>query len=242
LAALVLVTVAPVVGFEVLYRVSLSNAEPLPTLPIRARLPSPLREAMIAAEGNGCTSSAIYPWNHLPLLFRRPPPLGHRPHGDGCVAVLVAKSHLLAVGQERALRRLQRQLTEAALAIWLRRHWEPEQVLTKYAETAYYGHRLNSCDATAQALLGHDVESLSASEAALIAGLLQSPSKFSPWTHPQAALARRQFVLERMHTQGALDDAQLAAALAAPLGTPALPAPVKPSANDPAIAGAADPE
>ena len=88
---------------------------------------------------------------------------------------------------------------------------------------------MQGCDDAAQKIFGHAVETLTAAEAALLAGLPQSPSSYSPWRHPERALKRRDFVLHRMREAGALDDAQLATALAAPLGVlAAAEAPAKP--------------
>jgi membrane peptidoglycan carboxypeptidase len=239
LAALLLCTVVPIVTFEVLYRVNLARASPLPTPPARARLPSPLREALIAT-GELCPQSTAFPW---PALLKTTWWMlgGARGRqGPACIENQVAYAHAVQ-RVPPSTRPLGRLPIELALATWLRRNWEPEQVLSKFAESASYGthegKRLEGNEPAARELFGASADSLTPAQAATIAALANNPAH-SPWRHPERALFRRQWILHRMREAGALDDAQLATALAAPLGVqgavePATPAAKPGSPDDP---------
>ncbi len=76
-----------------------------------------------------------------------------------------------------------------------------------------------------QAFFGVDVADLALPQAALLAGLAQSPTEDDPFIDPEAPTARRNEVLARMAEQGFVDQAQAAAAQAAPLGLAPAPAP-----------------
>ncbi|HEX2073140.1 MAG TPA: penicillin-binding transpeptidase domain-containing protein, partial [Geodermatophilus sp.] len=77
----------------------------------------------------------------------------------------------------------------------------------------------------ARAFFGVDASALTLTQAALLAGLVQSPANDDPFTAPEAATARRNEVLSRMADQGYITEAQAAEAQAAPLGLAPAPAP-----------------
>jgi penicillin-binding protein 1A len=102
---------------------------------------------------------------------------------------------------------------EAALAYRLERHWSKDKVLTEYLNTVYFGSGAYGIEAAARTFFGaaHPgcgtemdpcASVLEPWEAALLAGVIQSPSAYDPKFFPESALWRRNLVLERMYEQG----------------------------------------
>jgi len=107
-------------------------------------------------------------------------------------------------------------LREAALAYQLSHKWSKEKIITAYLNTIYFGNGAYGIEAAAQTYFGHEVnhqgcgtpgqklcvEELQPWEAALLAGIIQSPTEYDPATHPMAAKDRRDVVLRQMFEQG----------------------------------------
>ena len=119
------------------------------------------------------------------------------------------------IGDERSLRR---KVREALLARELERHATKAEILTAYLDLVFLGNNAYGIVAGAQVYFGKRVGELDVAEAALLAGLIQAPSRLDPYDAPDAARARRDEVLDRMRRAGLVDDATHAAARAAPLG------------------------
>ncbi|WP_157758172.1 transglycosylase domain-containing protein [Cystobacter fuscus] len=105
-------------------------------------------------------------------------------------------------------RPLHRTFQALALTVWISRHWSAEELLTAYAQRAPFGRGLIGLEAAARSYFGVEPERLALHEAALLAGLPQSPSRYSPLVHPEAALRRRDFVLSRLQSAGLISEAQ----------------------------------
>ena len=112
-----------------------------------------------------------------------------------------------------------RKLTEARLALAVDARMSKPDILTRYLNTVYFGHGAYGVQAAAQTYFSVDAANLTTLQAATLAGLVQNPSSDDPIAHPDAAKARRDVVLQRMHTQGDLSDADLATDTAAPVTT-----------------------
>jgi penicillin-binding protein 1C len=106
---------------------------------------------------------------------------------------------------------------EAAWAVRLDAQLDKDTLLLEYANRLYFGHLATGIDAASHVYFGQDPSALSVSEAALLAALPRAPSRLDPWRNPDAALAARDRVLQRMHDTDVLDDAGLALALAEPV-------------------------
>lgn len=111
----------------------------------------------------------------------------------------------------------QRKIQEAILAIQIERQYTKEQIFTMYANQEDLGHGNYGFGAAAEFYFGKPIEQLTLPEAALLAGLLRSPSAYSPILHPSRALARRNVVLAAMLDNGKITPEQYRAAKAAPL-------------------------
>jgi penicillin-binding protein 1A len=102
-----------------------------------------------------------------------------------------------------------RKLSEVALALQLEGTWTKERILTAYLNTVYYGNGAYGVEAAAQTYFAVHANQLTTAQAALLAGLVQSPSRLDPRRHPQAAVIRRNQVLDEMYAQGMISLSKL---------------------------------
>lgn len=110
-----------------------------------------------------------------------------------------------------------RKLIEAALAFRIETELTKEQILEAYMNRIYFGSGYYGVETASRAYFGHPAAHLTLPEAALLAGLIRSPTRFSPFNDLDASLANRNVVLKRMRETGVIDEAQLAAALKTPV-------------------------
>jgi penicillin-binding protein 1C len=108
-------------------------------------------------------------------------------------------------------------IVEAFRALQLERRREKSSILETYLNIAPYGGNLRGVEAAALTYFGKHAADLSLGEAALLAGLPQSPSRYRPDRHPGVAAARRGVVLRRMLEIGQITPDELAAAAAEPV-------------------------
>ena len=99
-------------------------------------------------------------------------------------------------------------LHEAILAWELSERWSKDQILTAYLNTVYYGDGAYGVQAAARTYFHENAARLSLAQAALLAGLPQDPSGYSPVYEAKAARARRHVVLSDMAAQGYITAAQ----------------------------------
>jgi penicillin-binding protein 1A len=118
------------------------------------------------------------------------------------------------VGREKSL---QRKLREASLAVGLEKTLTKEQILERYLNTVYFGQGTYGVGAAIRVYLGRTPVKVTVAEAALLAGLIRSPSSADPINHPKAAKQRRAEVLRDMFATGVITERQRAAASRAPL-------------------------
>ena len=112
---------------------------------------------------------------------------------------------------------LSRKVQEAILAWELSDSWSKDRILTAYLNTVYYGDGAYGVQAAARTYYHENAAQLTLTQAALLAGLPQAPSAYSPIYDPQAAVARRNVVLADMAVQGYITHAQAARAQATKL-------------------------
>lgn len=112
---------------------------------------------------------------------------------------------------------LKRKIQEAILAQRVERRYSKDEILGKYLNTIYFGHGAYGVEAAARAYFGRGVDELTLPEAAMIAGVVKSPGRYSPYLEPEAALVRRNVVLNQMHAQGYITAAELSEAKGSPI-------------------------
>jgi penicillin-binding protein 1A len=113
-------------------------------------------------------------------------------------------------------RTLSRKAQEAILAVWLERTYSKDQILELYLNRVYFGSGAYGVEAASQRYFGKSARSVSVAEAAMLAGLVQAPSRLAPNRNPQAAERRAQFVIAAMVDQGFITDGSAKAALVQP--------------------------
>ncbi len=107
-----------------------------------------------------------------------------------------------------------RKLQELILAARIEQLYSKDQILEMYLNKVYFGDGLYGVEAASRGFFGKHASELSVAEAALLAGLVKSPSSYAPTVSLERAVARRNVVLQAMEEFGAIDDATRQAARA----------------------------
>lgn len=95
-------------------------------------------------------------------------------------------------------RTLNRKILEAMVALRIEERFTKDQILELYMNRIYFGAGCYGVETASQAYFGKNASKLNLSEAALLAGLIRSPNRFSPLRNPEGAAAQRNVVLDRM--------------------------------------------
>ena len=99
-------------------------------------------------------------------------------------------------------RNFHRKLIEAALAYRIETELSKEAILEAYVNRIYFGSGFYGVEAASQAYFGKPASRLDLSEAAMLAGLIRSPNRLSPFVNPRRAIRERDMVLDRMRDVG----------------------------------------
>ncbi len=91
-----------------------------------------------------------------------------------------------------------RKIQEAMLAIQIERNYTKQQILTMYANLHFMGHGQYGFAAASEFYFGKDLKDVAIEEAAMLAALPRSPPIYSPINHPDRAVMRRNYVIDRM--------------------------------------------
>ncbi|HTM31977.1 MAG TPA: PBP1A family penicillin-binding protein, partial [Vicinamibacterales bacterium] len=126
---------------------------------------------------------------------------GRRAQGGSTLTQQLARQSLLTLDKT-----FSRKIQEALLAIRLEREYTKEQILELYLNKMYFGAGLYGAEAAALGYFGKPARILTVDEAALIAGLVKSPSTLAPTVNLDRAIARRNVVLQAMRETGAIDE------------------------------------
>jgi membrane peptidoglycan carboxypeptidase len=130
-----------------------------------------------------------------------------------------------------------RKLKEARLALSLEREYPKEEILTRYLNTVYFGEGAYGVQAAARAYFSVDAAHLTLPQAAMLAGLVQNPTTDDPIKDPQKGRARRDEVLDRMHSLGHISDQEFADVEAQPVQTSPEPPPPNGCAGSAVLGG-----
>src|SRR5208282_6463600 len=113
-------------------------------------------------------------------------------------------------------KRLKEQLNTLRLSWHIRRQFSEQQMLVIYANRAYFGPGLTGVERASKEFFHKEPDALTIEQAALLAGLIRSPGRYSPHQHPDRALKRRNTVLELMVARGELSEGEAARLEATP--------------------------
>jgi membrane peptidoglycan carboxypeptidase len=118
---------------------------------------------------------------------------------------------------------VERKLREARYALALEQELSKDEILERYLNIAYYGNGVYGIGTAAQYYFGKPVQELTLPQSALLAGIVQSPETQNPVENPEAALDRRNVVLQRMHDVAFITEQQRADAAAIPISLAVTP-------------------
>jgi penicillin-binding protein 1A len=137
---------------------------------------------------------------------------GEATQGGSTITMQVVRNFLLT--REKTIRR---KLTEILLAWKLEATLTKEQILSLYLNKIFFGHRAYGVAAAAEFYYQRSLDELTIAEMAMLAGLPKAPSANNPLANPERAIERRDYILERMHAFGYIDDTDFLLASTAPL-------------------------
>lgn len=129
---------------------------------------------------------------------------GRTKQGGSTITQQVVKQVLLA-NSERTVRR---KVQEIILAVEMERRLTKRQILEVYLNQVFLGHNSYGVEAAMRTYFGKSASEVTVSEAALIAGLPQAPSRYSPYSHYPEARTRMKYVLDRMEATKAITSKQ----------------------------------
>jgi penicillin-binding protein 1A len=175
-----------------------------------------LRNAIIAAEDAefsdhfGLSISRIFVTLARDLLERR------KAAGASTLTQQLARNLFpVAIGFEKTW---ERKIKEAIVAIQIEKRFTKREILTLYCNHIHFGHGTYGVEAASRLYFDKRARDLTLEEAALIAGIIQTPARQSPFVDEARASRRRDYVLQRMLDEGYITREQAEAARAKPLG------------------------
>jgi penicillin-binding protein 1A len=137
----------------------------------------------------------------------------HRGVSQGGSTITQQLAKNLFLTQERTL---WRKMQELVLALWLERKFSKTQILELYLNRVYFGSGAYGVEAAAQRYFGKPARAVKVAEAAMLAGLVKSPSRLAPSRNPDGAERRAQAVLTAMTELGFITETMAKTAVAQP--------------------------
>jgi len=128
---------------------------------------------------------------------------GRRAEGGSTITQQLARQTFLS--RDKTYRR---KVKEVILAAHIEREYSKKDILEMYLNKVYFGDGLYGVEAASRGYFSKHASDLTVDEAALLAGLIQSPSSYAPTVNPDRAVARRNVVLQTMVSTGAIDQTQ----------------------------------
>jgi penicillin-binding protein 1B len=181
-----------------------------------AEIPPLVTNAIISVEDRRFFQHKGINYGRLVEGFLTPILRHHRMQGGSTLTMQMARAFFLT--NERSVHR---KLAEMTIASVLEHRFTKEQILAIYVNQVSFGQRgsfnIDGFGEASQAFFGKDIKNVTLPEAALLAGVVNGPSVFSPFLHPAAAIKRRNVVLQAMYDNHVVTKDQMIAAKAAPL-------------------------
>ena len=141
--------------------------------------------------------------------------LGHHIQGASTITQQLARMSFLQ--DIRFQRSIKRKVQELILAVELERRYSKQQILELYLNNVEFSHHAAGVQAAAQTYFGKNVWDLDLAEQAMLAGMVNAPSLYDPYTHMDQAKERQAVVLQAMVDQGYITEQQADQAKAEPL-------------------------
>lgn len=134
---------------------------------------------------------------------------GNSDQGGGSTITQQLAKNLFPRGENLSKSKLViRKLQEWVTATKLEYNYSKDEIIAMYLNTVFYGHNAYGIKKATETFFGKEPDEITMEEAALLAGVVNAPSKFSPRRHPDNAMNRRNLVLKRMETNGYITEAE----------------------------------
>ncbi|MCC6748649.1 MAG: PBP1A family penicillin-binding protein [Deltaproteobacteria bacterium] len=167
------------------------------------RIPRVLVQAVVSAEDAGFFQHRGLDYVGMLRALVNNLRAGRYAQGGSTITQQVVKTFLL--GPERTIRR---KVQDVILARRLESELSKDQILNLYLQQIYFGHGRYGVQEASRFFFGRDVERLGLGEAAMLAGLPQSPERLSPLRYPERAKRRQLYVLREMARRGHISPEQ----------------------------------
>jgi penicillin-binding protein 1A len=219
-------------------RVYARNGETLAEFAIERRLiigyddiAPQLREAIISAEDKdfnthfGLSVTAIVARLANDVLHRR------LAAGASTLTMQLARNLFAEdIGFQVGDKSWERKIKEALVAIQIEKRYTKREIMTFYANQIHFGHGTHGVEAAARLYFNRRAKDVTLEEAAMIAGIIQSPARQSPFVNRDAATRRRNYVLQQMADNHYITQEQADLAKKQPIVTRGQPQPLKSAA------------
>src|SRR5216110_1022190 len=163
--------------------------------------------AVLAREDSRFYAHKGIDWRGIMRALVRDIMSGSAKEGASSITQQLARNSLPLGG-----RTLSRKLLEAMVALRIERQFTKQQILELYVNRIYFGNGCYGVETASQAYFGKSASKLNLPEAALLAGLIRSPNRFSPLKNPEGSRIQRNAVLDRMVALKKLSSADAEAA------------------------------
>ncbi|MGV1831317.1 transglycosylase domain-containing protein [Agrobacterium vitis] len=127
--------------------------------------------------------------------------LGHKAQGGSTITQQLARNLFLSPKKT-----FERKVQEVLLSLWLEQKYTKDQILAMYLNRVYFGDNAYGVEAASRRYFNTSARDVNLGEAALLAGLVQAPSRLSPVNDPKPAQDRAKVVLGAMREQGYITD------------------------------------
>ena len=170
-------------------------------------IPDFMRRAVITIEDQGFYQHSALDWKGIARAFFVNLLQGKISQGGSTITQQLAKTIFLT--PERTI---SRKIKEWILSYWIEQNYSKDEILDYYLNQIPFGSNAYGIQTAARLYFGKDAKDLTLAECATLAGMIQSPSYYSPWgSHRDELSVRKDHVLDQMKTLGYIDDQQLTA-------------------------------
>lgn len=166
-----------------------------------SKIPKHVRSAFLAAEDADFFNHGAIEFQGLVRALWKNVVHGKVVQGGSTITQQVIKT--LILGPERSMLRKAR---EAILAYKLEKYLTKKDILNLYLNNIYMGHGVYGVEAASQVYFGKHVWEMTRAEAALLAGIVQAPSRNTPKRHPGNARARQEYVIDQMFEKNMINE------------------------------------
>ncbi|HVH83499.1 MAG TPA: penicillin-binding protein 1A [Steroidobacteraceae bacterium] len=137
---------------------------------------------------------------------------GHKTQGASTITMQAARNMFLSLDKTA-----RRKLQETFVTYRMEHEFTKQEIFGLYLNVIFFGQRSYGVAAASEAFFGKTLDKLDVAEAATLAGVPKAPSSYNPIVNPEAATARRAYVLRRMRELGYIDTATAEAANKEPM-------------------------